>query len=112
MEPFARTRKVRRISSRYESVAHRQDEDTSRGSPHVQARRRQDNRVRIMSPADAAHDAKRYARALRCGWDDIATAIEKEWGLHGYTPEIVSTVLSCVATGLDLETAIREATAS
>lgn len=53
---------------------------------------------------------KRYARALRTGNDTTAADIEQQWGLFGYTPEIVSTVLACVATGLPLDAAINEAT--
>ena len=62
------------------------------------------------SPELAREDMKRYGRAMRLGDDTRASRIEKEWGLYGYTPEIVSTVLACVATGLPLEAAIDEAT--
>lgn len=61
-------------------------------------------------PELAASDLKRYARAMRTGQHETASRIEKSWELYGYTPEIVSTVLSCVATGLPLDAAIREAT--
>lgn len=60
--------------------------------------------------ADAASDLRRYGRAMRTGRDHEAARIEQEWGLYGYPPEIVSVVLSCVATGLPLEAAITEAT--
>ena len=56
----------------------------------------------------AASDLKRYARSMIRG-DDTAGDIEA-WGLYGYPPEIVSTVLSCVATGLPLDAAIHETT--
>lgn len=62
------------------------------------------------TPEQAASDLKRYARSMIRG-DDIAADIEKQWGLYGYPPEIVSTVLACVATGLPLDAAIDEATA-
>lgn len=63
--------------------------------------------------AELAQSAqKRYARALRSGDDATAADIEQQWGLYGYTPEIVSTVLACVATGLPLDAAINEATGS
>jgi len=58
----------------------------------------------------AAADLKRYVRAMRTGQDATVTRIEKEWGLYGYTPEIVSTVLAAVATGLPFDAAVREAT--
>lgn len=58
----------------------------------------------------AQGDIKRYARALRTGDYMKAADIERAWGLYGYTPEIVSTALACVATGLPLEAAIDEAT--
>lgn len=57
----------------------------------------------------AESDATQYARALRTGNDRKAVEIELRWGLYGYTPEIVSTVLACVATGLPLDAAIDEA---
>lgn len=60
--------------------------------------------------ASAESDLTQYARALRTGADWKAVQIEVKWGLYGYTPEIVSTVLSCVATGLPLDAAIDEAT--
>ena len=60
--------------------------------------------------ADANHDMHRYARALRTGIHENAVQIEMKWGLYGYSPEVVSTVLSCVATGLSLESAINVAT--
>jgi hypothetical protein len=63
-----------------------------------------------LTPELAESDLKRYARALRQGSIDTAIDIERAWGLFGYTPEIVSTVLACVATGLPLESAIDEAT--
>lgn len=53
-----------------------------------------------------------YARAVRTGNINKAIGIEKNWGLFGYTPEIVSSVLSCVATGLPLDAAIDEVTGS
>ncbi len=58
----------------------------------------------------AASDARKYARALRSGNEAMAVQIERAWHLYGYTPEIVSTVLSAVATGLPVEAAIDEAT--
>ena len=66
--------------------------------------------MRAFTPEQAQSDIKQYARALRTGNDRKATDIEIEWGLYGYTPEIVSTVLACVATGLPLDAAISEAT--
>lgn len=63
------------------------------------------------TPEAARHDLSLYGRALRNGDHDSAIFIERRWGLFGYSPEIVSTVLSCVATGLALEAAIDEATA-
>ncbi len=62
------------------------------------------------TPASAESDATAYARALRTGNDLKADQIERRWGLYGYTPEIVSNVLACVATGLPLDAAIDEAT--
>ena len=58
----------------------------------------------------AAGDMKRYARAMRSNLPATAISIEKYWGLFGYPPEIVSTVLAAVATGLPLDAAIEEAT--
>lgn len=62
------------------------------------------------TPAQAASDLKRYARAMRVGQSMLAATIERDWGLYGYTPQIVGEVLSAVATGLPLEAAIDEAT--
>ena len=62
------------------------------------------------TPEAAKSALDQYARAMRTGNDSRAGSIEQEWGLYGYTPEIVSTVLACVATGLPLEAAIDEAT--
>lgn len=59
----------------------------------------------------AESDLKQYARAMRTANYERAIEIEQGWGLCGYPPEIVSTVLSAVATGLPLDAAIREATA-
>ena len=64
-----------------------------------------------LNSSDANHDLRAYGRAMRSGADAAAVAIEKRWGLYGYTPEIVSEVLSCVATGLPLDAAIEEVTA-
>lgn len=58
----------------------------------------------------AESDLTKYARALRTGGAVTAVEIEERWGLYGYPPEIVSDVLSCVATGLPLDAAISEAT--
>lgn len=65
---------------------------------------------RGLGSSDADHDLRQYGRHMRAGSHDAAAAIEKKWGLYGYSPEIVSTVLSCVATGLELHAAIAEAT--
>jgi hypothetical protein len=62
------------------------------------------------TPEQARTDARQYARALRTGSDAWAVQIERAWGLYGYSPEVVSTVLSAVATGLPLDAAIDEAT--
>jgi hypothetical protein len=62
------------------------------------------------TPAEAESDLTQYARAMRTGNDSRASDIEVRWGLYGYNPEIVSTVLACVATGLPLDAAIDEAT--
>lgn len=62
-----------------------------------------------LDSSDANHDLRQYARYLRTGAELSAVAIERKWGLYGYTPEVVSTVLSCVATGLPLDAAINEA---
>jgi hypothetical protein len=62
------------------------------------------------TPEQAATDLRRYGRALRTTSLEQASQIERAWGLHGYSPEIVSTVLSAVATGLPLDAAIDEAT--
>lgn len=62
------------------------------------------------TPSAAEADLKQYARAMRTRNERRAADIEVHWGLYGYTPEIVSTVLGCVATGLPLDAAIREAT--
>ncbi|QIM51584.1 hypothetical protein [Hydrogenophaga crocea] len=62
------------------------------------------------TPAQAESDRKRYARALRIGDHYLAASIERRWGLYGYAPETVSTVLACVSTGLLLDAAIDEAT--
>ena len=64
------------------------------------------------TPATAESDITQYARALRTGNDARAVEIEVRWGLYGYSPEVVSTVLACVATGLPLDAAIDEATGS
>ena len=64
------------------------------------------------TPKLAESDITQYARASRTGNDAKAVEIEVRWGLYGYTPEIVSTVLACVATGLPLDAAIDEATGS
>lgn len=64
------------------------------------------------TPEQAQEAIRRYGRAMRAGDDVRASRIEKEWGLYGYTPEIVSAVLACVATGLPLDAAINEATGS
>lgn len=64
------------------------------------------------TPRLAESDITQYARALRTGNTAMAIQIELRWGLFGYTPEIVSTVLACVATGLPLDAAIDEATGS
>lgn len=63
-----------------------------------------------LTSEQATHDMKQYARWLRTDAHEKAVAIERRWGLYGYPPEIVSTVLACVATGLPLEAAINEAT--
>lgn len=60
------------------------------------------------TPEQADHDLKQYGRALRTGSTMSAIAIEKRWELYGYPPEIVSNVLSCVATGLPLSAALDE----
>jgi urea transporter len=62
------------------------------------------------TPSQAESDITQYARALRTCNDRKAVEIEVRWGLYGYNPEIVSTVLACVATGLPLDAAIDEAT--
>lgn len=62
------------------------------------------------TPQRAQNDLSRYGRAMRTSGYQVAVEIEKFWGLYGYPPEIVSTVLSCVATGLPLDAAINEAT--
>ncbi len=61
------------------------------------------------SAAAAESDLRAYGLAMRRGLDVRAASIEDKWGLYGYPPEIVSTVLSCVATGLPLNAAIAEA---
>ena len=66
--------------------------------------------MRAFTPEQAQSDITQYARALRTGNDMKSADIEVAWGLYGYTPEIVSTVLACVATGLPLDAAIKEAT--
>jgi len=62
------------------------------------------------APAQAATDARRYARALRTGNEAMAVQIERAWKLYGYTPEVVSDVLGAVATGLPFDAALDEAT--
>jgi len=64
------------------------------------------------TPELARAAMQQYARCMRTGNWATAANIERHWGLYGYTPEIVSTVLACVATGLPLEAAINEATES
>ena len=64
----------------------------------------------IYTPEQAATDMRKYGRAMRAGNESLAVQIERAWGLYGYSPEIVSTVLSAVATGLPLGSAIDEAT--
>lgn len=64
----------------------------------------------LFTSSDARHDLAQYARAMRTGNHSKAVEIEERWDLYGYPPEIVSTVLACVATGLSLEGAIAEAT--
>ena len=65
---------------------------------------------RALKVFDAGQDMRKYAMSLRMGRHDEAAMIEKKWGLNGYSPEVVSTVLSRVATGLDIDAAIKEAT--
>lgn len=62
------------------------------------------------TPEAATSDLSRYGRALRTNNITAAVAIERAWGLYGYTPQIVCTVLGCVATGLPLDAAIEVAT--
>lgn len=62
------------------------------------------------TPELAKAAVQQYARAMRTANHAVAVNIEQHWGLYGYTPEIVSTVLACVATGLPLDAAIEEAT--
>ncbi len=57
----------------------------------------------------AQDSLKHYARALRTGNRTLAVEVEYTWGLYGYSPEVVSDVLSAVASGLPLATAIRQA---
>ena len=61
------------------------------------------------TPEQAESDRKLYARSMIRGDSNSAIQIEKSWGLYGYSPEIVSTVLACVGTGLPLDAAIDEA---
>lgn len=68
--------------------------------------------MRTFTPEQAQTALKQYARAMRMGEHMKAADIESDWGLFGYTPEIVSTVLACVATGLPIDAAINEATGS
>jgi len=60
------------------------------------------------TPSLAESDLTAYARAMRTGNDARAVDIEVRWGLYGYTSEVVSDVLACVATGLKLDAAIDE----
>lgn len=62
------------------------------------------------TPENAARDLSQYGRALRRADYERCGAIEKRWDLYGYSPEVVSVVLGCVATGLPLDAAIREVT--
>lgn len=60
--------------------------------------------------AAAEADLKAYAHNLaRFGGEDCCLAIERAWGLDGYPPEIVSTVLAEVADGGTLDAAIAKA---
>jgi len=67
------------------------------------------------SPCDMAAaeaDLKAYAHNLaRNGGEDCCLAIEEAWGLAGYPPEIVTSVLAQVAEGETLGTAIAKAEA-
>lgn len=63
-----------------------------------------------LTPEQAKSDRKLYTRAMIRGDDVSASDVEKRWSLYGYTPEIVSTVLDCVATGLQFDAALDEAT--
>lgn len=60
---------------------------------------------------DAAEaDLKAYAHNLaRFGGEACCLAIEEAWGLAGYPPEIVSTVLAAVADGEGVDSALLKA---
>lgn len=54
----------------------------------------------------AIADVAAYAQAMRRNDLHACTAIEQRYGLYGYPPEMVSTVLSSVARGQDLDIAV------
>lgn len=54
----------------------------------------------------AIADSVAYGAAMRRDDLNACIAIERRWGLFGYPPEMVSTVLSAVAAGQDLDIAI------
>lgn len=62
------------------------------------------------TPEQARVSLIAYGRAMLTSNFSKAIEIEDDWGLYGYPPEIVSTVLSRVATGLPLDAAINKAT--
>lgn len=57
--------------------------------------------------AQAQADLDRYWQAMsRSGGWTVCLAIEKRYGLDGYTPEIVTAALSAAAEGRDMDEAI------
>lgn len=49
-----------------------------------------------------------YVKAMRGGHDFVCSAIEREHGLYGYPPEMVSVALNAIDDGLDPDEAITD----
>lgn len=54
----------------------------------------------------ALNDLARYNRMMVGGNNDGCLAIEKEWGLDGFPPSVVTKVLSIVGEGETIERAM------
>ena len=51
---------------------------------------------------------ERYTKAMIAGNDVACLSIEREYGLDGYPPELVSVGLNAIDQGLDALTAIED----